>query len=68
MTAPSARAWFKSSYSGGVGTECLECVHGLDGMLIRDSKQSDGSVIAVRAWAWRSFLGTLSSGDGEIRQ
>ena len=65
MTASSRHQWFKSSYSGGTGTECVECAHGLDGMFVRDSKQSDGPVIAVRSWAWRSFLGALSSGDAE---
>ncbi|MFF4211044.1 DUF397 domain-containing protein [Streptomyces sp. NPDC001796] len=68
MTASSRQQWFKSSYSGGTGTECVECAQGLDGMLVRDSKQSDGLVIAVRSGAWRSFLGALSSGDAEVGQ
>jgi hypothetical protein len=68
VTAPSAREWFKSSYSGGSGTECVECAHSLDGMLVRDSKQSDGPVIAVRARTWRNFLRALGSREVENYQ
>ena len=51
--------WFKSSYSGGSGTECVECAR-IDGFLhVRDSKQAGGPVVAVRSHAWRAFIRTL---------
>ncbi|WP_327695181.1 DUF397 domain-containing protein [Streptomyces sp. NBC_00459] len=61
MTAPSAPAlsWLKSSYSGGSGTECVECARTADGTVIRDSKRSRGPVVAVRGQAWQVFIGAL---------
>ncbi|MCX4236373.1 DUF397 domain-containing protein [Streptomyces ortus] len=51
--------WFKSSYSGGSGTECVECLP-VDGLLrVRDSKRGDGPVVTVRADAWRAFIRAL---------
>ncbi|ANB06629.1 hypothetical protein SAM40697_2670 [Streptomyces ambofaciens] len=58
MTTPPEPHWFKSSYSGGSGTECVECAHVGDGALIRDSKQATGPTIAVRHAAWRAFVST----------
>ncbi|MDN0197076.1 DUF397 domain-containing protein [Streptomyces sp. S.PNR 29] len=60
MTASSTRQWFKSSYSGGSGTECVECARVNDGILVRDSKNVGGPVVVVRGWAWRVFIDTLS--------
>ncbi|MGW3645058.1 DUF397 domain-containing protein [Streptomyces sp. NPDC000878] len=63
MTAPPAPAlsWFKSSYSGGSGTECVECARMADGTLVRDSKLARGPVVAVRGQAWQMFIGALRS-------
>ncbi|WP_079047691.1 DUF397 domain-containing protein [Streptomyces hirsutus] len=52
--------WFKSSYSGGNATECVECVCSADGALIRDSKRAEGPVVRVRAGAWSAFVGSLA--------
>ncbi|SDC02850.1 DUF397 domain-containing protein [Streptomyces prasinopilosus] len=52
--------WFKSSYSGGNATECVECAHSARGALIRDSKRAEGPVVRVRAGAWSAFVGSLS--------
>ncbi|MGW1723143.1 DUF397 domain-containing protein [Streptomyces sp. NPDC002306] len=60
MTAPSTHQWFKSSYSGGSGTECVECALIEDRALVRDSKSSGGPVVAVRGTAWRSFVAGLA--------
>ncbi|MFD7768798.1 DUF397 domain-containing protein [Streptomyces sp. NPDC059787] len=57
--APPGLAWFKSSYSGANTTECVECAHVTHGVLIRDSKGADGSVVSVEAGAWRFFLAGL---------
>ncbi|WP_405537211.1 DUF397 domain-containing protein [Streptomyces sp. NBC_00075] len=61
MPEPSAPAlsWFKSSYSGGSGTECVECARMADGTLVRDSKHGRGPVVAVRGQAWQVFIGAL---------
>ncbi|MFI2374141.1 DUF397 domain-containing protein [Streptomyces sp. NPDC018964] len=59
MTALPQPTWFKSSYSGGSGTECVECAFVDDGTLIRDSKNVEGPVIAVGHDAWASFVQTI---------
>ncbi|CAM5604526.1 hypothetical protein STENM327S_05454 [Streptomyces tendae] len=51
--------WFKSSYSGGSGTECVECAHVSHGVLIRDSKTIDGPVLHVQQTAWRRFIDAI---------
>ena len=66
MLAPSTHQWFKSSYSGGSGTECVECAHTGDGALIRDSKNQSGSSVAVRREVWLAF--TLAVRDGKMLQ
>lgn len=53
-------AWFKSSYSGGNETECVECAPAGDRVLIRDSKDRDGGTLGIRAPAWRAFIHCLS--------
>ncbi|MBZ9644124.1 DUF397 domain-containing protein [Streptomyces sp. PSKA30] len=63
MTARSTPHWFKSSYSGGSGTECVECAGQEQGTLIRDSKQADGPVVAVGHLSWRVFIGALEQGE-----
>ncbi|WP_369169645.1 DUF397 domain-containing protein [Streptomyces sp. R28] len=57
MTAPSTHQWFKSSYSGGSGTECVECALVHSGILVRDSKREPGPVVTLGSSAWRAFLG-----------
>ncbi|MFE7510545.1 DUF397 domain-containing protein [Streptomyces sp. NPDC057540] len=53
--------WFKSSYSGGNTTECVECAYTTTGTLVRDSKRPDGPVLAVQAATWRTFVEGLAS-------
>ncbi|GAA2255622.1 DUF397 domain-containing protein [Streptomyces ruber] len=52
----SDHAWFKSSYSGGNETECVEAAPVAAGVLIRDSKRPDGPCLSVPAEAWTSFI------------
>ncbi|MFH9550044.1 DUF397 domain-containing protein [Streptomyces sp. NPDC017435] len=49
-------AWFKSSYSGAEGGQCLEVASTRTAVLVRDSKQADGSVLAVGVDAWAGFV------------
>ncbi|WLW54707.1 DUF397 domain-containing protein [Streptomyces sp. YU58] len=67
MTAPSTYQWFKSSYSGGSGTECVECAWVEDGALVRDSKREGGSCIAVKARAWDAFVQALGPRGAGVR-
>ncbi|WP_078622852.1 DUF397 domain-containing protein [Streptomyces prunicolor] len=55
----SEPVWFKSSYSGGNATECVEAAVIPAGVLVRDSKQVNSPVIAVRAGAWHCLIGEL---------
>jgi hypothetical protein len=51
--------WFKSSYSGGEGGECLEvatCPHTVH---VRDSKHPTGPRLTLSPTTWSAFL----SGD-----
>ncbi|MGW8884352.1 DUF397 domain-containing protein [Streptomyces sp. NPDC055749] len=51
--------WFKSSYSGGSGTECVE-VADLDTFVgVRDSKRPEGACVSVHTSAWAEFVATL---------
>ncbi|MEV5004158.1 DUF397 domain-containing protein [Streptomyces sp. NPDC055692] len=58
MTASSELDWFKSSYSGGSGTECVECAYADGGTLIRDSKR-EGAIVEVGRDAWMTFIRRL---------
>ncbi|MGR4850156.1 DUF397 domain-containing protein [Streptomyces sp. LARHCF252] len=55
--------WFKSSYSGGNTTECLECAHAAHGTLIRDSKWRGGPVARTGAEAWCRFVNAIRRGS-----
>ncbi|WP_371538099.1 DUF397 domain-containing protein [Streptomyces sp. NBC_00466] len=56
MTKGPELRWFKSTYSGGSGTECVECAATVEGALIRDSKQPSCALIAVGMAAWVGFI------------
>ncbi|MET7321916.1 DUF397 domain-containing protein [Streptomyces sp. NPDC005549] len=49
--------WFKSSYSGTEGGQCLEIAAGTQAVLVRDSKAVPGPVIRVSREAWAGFIG-----------
>ncbi|MGN5378866.1 DUF397 domain-containing protein [Streptomyces lasalocidi] len=51
--------WFKSSYSGGNATECVETAFVASGVLVRDSKNSSGPSIEIPAPAWSAFTSAL---------
>ncbi|GAA3832796.1 DUF397 domain-containing protein [Streptomyces phyllanthi] len=54
-------AWFKSSYSGAEGGQCLEVAAAPGTVLVRDSKRPAGPTLAVGAEAWAGFV-ALASG------
>ncbi|MFI1416747.1 DUF397 domain-containing protein [Streptomyces sp. NPDC020731] len=49
--------WFKSSYSGGAGGECVEvatCPHTVH---VRDSKDINRPMVVIGSEAWAAFVG-----------
>ncbi|MFJ5719809.1 DUF397 domain-containing protein [Streptomyces sp. NPDC093149] len=48
--------WFKSSYSGGSGTECVEVAELASAIGIRDSKCPEGPRVAVQRSVWTEFV------------
>ena len=61
MTAlePDRVVWHTSSYSTSNG-DCVQVASAPDRVLVRDSKDPDGPVLAVPTPAWRAFLTTLT--------
>ena len=48
--------WFKSSYSGSGGGDCVEVAAGLDAVYVRDSKTAgDGPVLRIGRDEWAAF-------------
>jgi hypothetical protein len=48
--------WFKSSYSGGEGGECVEVAALPASVRVRDSKDTDRGTFMVCAAAWSAFV------------
>ncbi|MFE9171335.1 DUF397 domain-containing protein [Streptomyces kebangsaanensis] len=60
-TVASGLAWFKSSYSGTEGGDCVEVATGTTSVHVRDSKAIAGPVLTVSREAWAGFVGSASS-------
>ncbi|MFJ6663913.1 DUF397 domain-containing protein [Streptomyces sp. NPDC091383] len=54
-------AWFKSSYSGAEGGQCVEVAADTAAVHIRDSKAITGPRLTVSRKAWAGFVGLASS-------
>ncbi|WP_081237620.1 DUF397 domain-containing protein [Streptomyces viridosporus] len=52
----SGLVWFKSSYSGAEGGDCVEAAADTGVVHIRDSKAVAGPVIRVSREAWAGFV------------
>lgn len=57
--------WIKSSYSNGSGGECVEVAAAAGRLLVRDSKDAAGGVLAFSAAAWAAFIADVR--DGSLR-
>ncbi|MFD5336978.1 DUF397 domain-containing protein [Streptomyces hawaiiensis] len=56
----STASWYKSSYSGGSGDNCLEVTQAFPTVVpVRDSKTPDGPKLVFRAGAWAAFVANL---------
>jgi hypothetical protein len=53
--------WFKSSYSGGEGNECVEVAHGHSWVRIRDSKVPQRGDVAVSVAAFATFVAGIKA-------
>ncbi|MEV5018036.1 DUF397 domain-containing protein [Streptomyces sp. NPDC053780] len=53
----SGLTWFRSSYSGAEGGQCVEVAVDRSLVHIRDSKAASGPVIRVSEAAWSGFIG-----------
>ncbi|MFG2516192.1 DUF397 domain-containing protein [Streptomyces sp. NPDC048584] len=60
-TVASGLAWFKSSYSGTEGGDCVEVAAATAVVHIRDSKAEPGPVLTVSRAAWAGLVGLTSS-------
>ncbi|MFF9072094.1 DUF397 domain-containing protein [Streptomyces sp. NPDC014735] len=61
MNNTESLAWFKSSYSGTEGGQCIEVAAGMGAVHVRDSKTAAGPVLRVSREAWAGFVGLASS-------
>ncbi len=53
--------WFKSSYSGSSGDDCVEVAGSRGVVHVRDSKVEAGPELGVKALAWASFVDFATS-------
>lgn len=56
---PAQLYWFKSSYSGDEGGECVEIAAGASAIHVRDSKERGGPQLAFARSAWTGFVTDL---------
>lgn len=61
ITSPEL-AWFKSSYSGGEGGECLEIAVAHGTVHVRDSKAPATTPLAFDASQWSAFVRFTAAG------
>lgn len=60
-------AWFKSSYSGTSGGDCVEVATTAATVHVRDSKDTSGPVLRFSPAEWAAFVATATSGFAEDR-
>ncbi|MFG3287846.1 DUF397 domain-containing protein [Streptomyces sp. NPDC048179] len=61
MTSSPKIQWHRSSYSNGMGGECLEVAALAEEVAVRDSKITLGPQITLGNSAWRGFIQALPS-------
>jgi hypothetical protein len=54
--------WRKSTYSSGSGGQCVEAASGDSVVLVRDTLNRDGGILALSADAWRAFTAGVKQG------
>ena len=53
--------WRKSSYSGGNGSNCVEVGGAERAVVVRDTQDRAGAVLAFGPDAWRRFAATIKN-------
>ncbi|GAA2105967.1 DUF397 domain-containing protein [Streptomyces albiaxialis] len=53
--------WFKSSYSGGSASDCVEAAQASEGMFVRDSTRPTGPVLRFQADAFARFVSAVKA-------
>ncbi|MEU6809386.1 DUF397 domain-containing protein [Streptomyces sp. NPDC046831] len=64
-TAASGLLWFKSSYSGAEGGQCVEVAPATAVVHVRDSKVAAGPLLTVSREAWAGFV-ALASAESRV--
>jgi hypothetical protein len=59
MEEITALTWRKSSYSGNDGGNCVEAASASGRVLVRDTTDRQGAMLAFAPGAWREFAATL---------
>jgi hypothetical protein len=54
-------SWRKSSYSGSNGGNCIEIATAANAVAVRDSKNPDGPVLALRRQDWQRFADQIKA-------
>ncbi|WP_405694979.1 DUF397 domain-containing protein [Streptomyces coelicoflavus] len=60
MSTTEDLSWFKSSYSGGDGDNCIEVALDAETVHVRDSKDLGRDSFAVVPGAWAAFTAHVS--------
>jgi Domain of unknown function (DUF397) len=64
----SRAQWRKSSYSNGQGGDCVEVARNLPGtVVVRDSTDRTGPVLAFTTAEWRVLLSSVRTGRAATR-
>ncbi|MET9517623.1 DUF397 domain-containing protein [Streptomyces sp. NPDC002994] len=53
--------WFKSSYSGTGGDNCIEVTTSPDAVHVRDSKDEQGPQLSLTPRSWTAFVTYVAS-------
>lgn len=60
-----APRWYKSSYSGNGGGDCVEVARNLPGgIAVRDSKDPHGPILTIESARWRDFIADVKAAAG----
>ncbi|NYV75055.1 DUF397 domain-containing protein [Streptomyces sp. UH6] len=62
---PTGLRWFKSTYSGDEGGECVEVAVDRAAIHVRDSKARGGPRVAFGRDAWAGFVAVVGRGGSD---
>lgn len=65
MSTPLELRWFKSSYSGGDGDNCVEVAVRPEAVHVRDSKDKGIRPLLVAPTAWAAFTALAAGSSAE---